>query len=398
MGGSKFDQMWLNVLHNSNEMQRRQLAALKALELGWGGISKVRQMTGMSHNTIDKGILELKQGKAAGQNRVRRTGGGRKRIVDKIPRVKDDIERIMRGNTAGDPMRFLVWTNKSLENISKELKKIGHKISRYTVRRALLKEGYTLQSNKKSKEYCNSPKRDSQFKYINDQIEGFEKKKQPAISVDAKKKELVGSFKNAGERWLKKGDAEIVNVYDFVSLAKGKAIPYGIYEILRNNGFVNVGISHDTAEFAVNSISSWWKRIGTKNYPDGEELLICADSGGSNGNRNRLWKYYLQEFARKSGLKITVCHYPPGTSKWNRIEHKMFSFISMNWKGRPLISYEVIISLIQGTKTGKGLMIKARLDKRKYKKGKKLSKEDFEKIGMIRHPTNPEWNYTILNK
>ncbi len=398
MNESNFDQMWLNILQNSNEMQKRQMAALKALELGWGGVTKVCLMTGMSHNTVDKGIKELKQGNTVKQDRIRKVGGGRKKIVDKNPDIRNEIEEILKDNTAGDPMRFLIWTNKSLENISKELKNIGHKISRYTVRRILIKEGYTLQSNKKSKEYCNSPKRDSQFKYINKQIERFEKRKQPVISVDTKKKEMVGNFKNAGKRWLKSGNTEIVNVYDFISLAKGKAIPYGIYEILKNNGFVNIGISHDTAEFAVNSVCSWWKNIGKNNYPNSKELLICADSGGSNGNRSKLWKYYLQKFANETGLKITVCHYPPGTSKWNKIEHRMFSFISMNWKGKPLISYEVIINLIRGTKTEKGLKIKAKLDKRKYEKGKKISKEDFEKVKLIRHSANPEWNYTIQNK
>lgn len=398
MNENRFDLMWLDILQNSNETQRRQMAALKALEFGWGGVSKVCQMTGMSHNTIDKGIKELNRGKIVQQDRIRKAGGGRKKIIDKVPEIRQELEKILRGNTAGDPMRFLIWTNKSLDNISKELKKMKRNISRYTVRRILLKEGYTLQSNKKSKEYCNSPKRDSQFKYINGQIGEFAKNKQPVISVDTKKKELVGNFKNAGKRWLKKGKAEIVNIYDFVSLAKGKAIPYGIYEILKNNGFVNIGISYDTAEFAVNSICRWWKNIGAKNYPKSKELLICADSGGSNGNRNKLWKYHLQKFANENNLKITVCHYPPGTSKWNKIEHKMFSFISMNWKGKPLISYEVIINLIIGTKTEKGLKIKAKLDKRRYEKGKKISKEDFEKINITRHSTNPEWNYTILNK
>lgn len=398
MNKNKFDQMWLNILWNSNELQKRQLAALKVLELGWGGISKVCRMTGMSHHTINRGIKEIKGGKVAQADRIRKVGGGRKKIIDKNPEIKKDLEKILRDNTAGDPMRFLIWTNRSLANISKGLKKMKHKMSRYTVRRILLEEGYTLQSNKKSKEYCKSPKRDSQFKYINNQIEGFTKKKQPVISVDTKKKELVGKFKNAGKRWLKKGKAEIVNVYDFESLAKGKAIPYGIYEILKNNGFVNIGVSADTAEFAVNSINRWWKNIGIKNYPNSKELLICADGGGSNGSRSKLWRYYLQKFAKKNNLRITVCHYPPGTSKWNKIEHKMFSFISMNWKGKPLTSYEVIINLIQGTKTEKGLIIKAKLDKRKYEKGKKIPKEYFEKINLVRHSTNPEWNYTILDK
>ena len=397
MNKTQLDNMWLNIIANSNEIQRRQIVGLKALELGWGGISKVCRMTGMSHHTVDKGIKEVKKSKPVQANRIRKKGGGRKKIVQKNPKIKNDIQKILRDNTAGDPMKFLLWTNKSLSNIAKELKKLSHELSRYTVRRELKKEGYTLQSNKKSKEYCKYPERDSQFKYINSQIESFSNRNQPVISVDTKKKELVGEFKNSGRQWIKKGQGEEVNVYDFGSLSNGKAVPYGIYEIIKNNGFVNVGISSDTAEFAVNSINRWWKNIGVKNYPKARELFICADCGGSNGNRNKLWKYCLYKFAKKNQLKITVCHYPPGTSKWNKIEHKMFSFISMNWKGKPLISFEVVVNLIQGTKTEKGLQIKAKLDKRKYKKGKKILEDDFKKINIRKHSTNSNWNYTILN-
>jgi len=397
MEKKEFGSMWLGIVRNSNELQRRHIAGLKALEFGWGGISKVCRMTGMSHHTVIRGIREIKKEKPVPKDRVRKVGGGRKKIVEKTPKIKSDIDNILRENTAGDPMKFLIWTNKSLYNISKELQKLDHTISRYTVRRELIKEGYTLQSNKKSKELGSSPKRDSQFKYINYQIEKFANRKQPVISTDTKKKELVGKFKNSGRKWMKKGQAEEVNIYDFETLSEGKAIPYGIYEILRNNGFVNVGISSDTAEFAVNSISRWWKNIGKKYYPHAKDLLICSDCGGSNGNRNRLWKYCLRKFAKKNNLKVTVCHYPPGTSKWNKIEHKMFSFISMNWKGKPLTSYEIIINLIQGTRTNKGLMIKAKLDKRKYKKGKKVIEDDIKKIKLKEHQINPEWNYTILN-
>jgi hypothetical protein len=391
---SELDNMWLNILANSSELQRRQIAGLKALELGWGGISKVCSITGMSHHTVDRGIKEIKKGKPA-TSRIRKAGGGRKQITEKNPLIQRDIDKILRDNTAGDPMKFLIWTNKSLSNISKELQKLNHKISRYTVRRELKKENYTLQSSKKSKEYCKYPERDSQFKYLNTQIEYFSNRNQPVISTDTKKKELVGQFKNSGRRWIKKGEAEEVNVYDYPSLAKGKAVPYGIYEIIKNNGFVNVGISKDTAEFAVNSISRWWINIGKKNYPKSNELLICSDCGGSNGNKNRLWKYCLHRFARKNNLEVTVCHYPPGTSKWNKIEHKMFSFISMNWKGKPLVDYKVVVNLIQGTKTEKGLKIEAKLDRRKYKKGKQISEEDYNKINIKEHSINPNWNYTI---
>src|SRR3989338_5356703 len=322
------DNLWLQELSTLNEVQRRRFAALKAMEFGWGGVTKVCEITGMSHNTIDKGIEELKSSKKNITKRLRKEGGGRKKIIEKNPEVKKDIENILEENTAGDPMSKLKWTNKSTYTIAKELTSKGKNISEVTTGRIIKQLGYSLQANIKSKESGNSEERDSQFRYINKQVKIFAKKNMPIISVDTKKKELVGNFKNNGRKWQKKGKAEIVNVYDFEYLAKGKAIPYGIYEVLKNNGFVNVGISHDTSEFAVESIRQWWKNIGKKNYPHSKELLICADGGGSNASRSRLWKFYLQKFANKTGLKITVCHFPPGTSKWNKIEHKMFSFIS----------------------------------------------------------------------
>lgn len=395
MNGNKLDKMWLNILQSSNEMQRRQMAALKALEIGWGGVSKICHMTGMSHNTVDKGIKELKEGKAVQQNRIRKVGGGRKKTAMKNPMVQRHIENILDENTAGDPMSKLKWTNKSTYAIAKELISKGEKISEDTVQRIIKSLGYTLQANVKSKENGSPEERDSQFRHINEQVKLFEKKGMPVISVDTKKRELVGNFKNNGRKWQKKGKAEMVNVYDFEYLSKGKAIPYGIYEILRNNGFVNVGISHNTSEFAVESIRKWWKNIGKRNYPNAAELMICADSGGSNANRSKLWKYYLQKLADETGLKITVCHYPPGTSKWNKIEHKMFSFISMNWRGKPLTSYELIINLIEGTTTKKGLKIKAKIDRKIYDVGKKISKTEFRKINIKENEINPDWNYTI---
>lgn len=395
MNGNKLDKMWLNILQSSNEMQRRQMAALKALEIGWGGVSKICHMTGMSHNTVDKGIKELKEDKAVQQNRIRKVGGGRKKTAMKNPMVQRHIENILDENTAGDPMSKLKWTNKSTYAIAKELISKGEKISEDTVQRIIKSLGYTLQANVKSKENGSPEERDSQFRHINEQVKLFEKKGMPVISVDTKKRELVGNFKNNGRKWQKKGKAEMVNVYDFEYLSKGKAIPYGIYEILRNNGFVNVGISHNTSEFAVESIRKWWKNIGKRNYPNAAELMICADSGGSNANRSKLWKYYLQKLADETGLKITVCHYPPGTSKWNKIEHKMFSFISMNWRGKPLTSYELIINLIEGTTTKKGLKIKAKIDRKIYDVGKKISKTEFRKINIKENEINPDWNYTI---
>jgi len=388
----------LNYLSSLNEFDARHYLALWAIESGWGGISEVSKLTGKSMNTIRKGIyeietknnLELKE-----SGRLRKKGGGRKKIIDKNPDIKKEIENILEENTAGDPTSQLKWTNKSTYTISDELKDKNKNASEVTVGRIIKQLGYSLQLNVKSKESGSSEERDSQFRYINETVKIFAKKNIPVISVDAKKKELVGNFKNSGRKWMKKGKAEIVNVYDFWFLAKGKAIPYGIYDINLNNGFVNVGIDHNTSEFAVESIRQWWNKIGKKNYPNTKELLICADGGGSNASRSRLWKFYLQKFANKTGLKITVCHFPPGTSKWNKIEHKMFSFISMNWRGKPLINYEVIINLIEGTKTKKGLKIKAKIDKRIYELGKKILEKEFKKINIKEHKINSKWNYTI---
>src|SRR3989344_2043756 len=386
----------LDYLSNLNEFDARHYVAIWAMELGWGGISEVNKITGKAIDTIRKGIREIKTKKNIKQNgRLRKKGGGRKKIVEKNPEIKKDIENILEENTAGDPMSKLRWTNKSTYSITNELKNKGQNISEDTTGRVIKKLGYSLQANIKSKESGSSEERDSQFRYINEQVKIFAKKNMPIISVDAKKKELVGNFKNNGRKWMKKGKAEIVNIYDFWFLAKGKAIPYGIYDINMNNGFVNVGIDHNTSEFAVESIGQWWENIGKKNYQDAKELLICADGGGSNASRSRLWKFYLQKFANKNGLKITVCHFPPGTSKWNKIEHKMFSFISMNWRGRPLINYEIIINLIEGTQTKNGLKIKAKIDKKIYELKQKVSNEEFEKINFLRHEINPQWNYTL---
>jgi len=388
----------LNYLSSLNEFDARHYLAIWALESGWGGISKVNKLTGKSMNTIRKGIYEIETKNNLNlkdTGRLRKEGGGRKKIADKNPEIKKEIENILEENTAGDPMSKLKWTNKSTYSITNDLRTKGQNISEDTTGRLIKSLGYSLQANIKSKESGSSEERDSQFRYINEQVNIFEKKNMPVISVDTKKKELVGNFKNNGRRWMKKGQAEIVNVYDFEYLSKGKAIPYGIYEVLKNNGFVNVGISHDTSEFAVESIKKWWKNIGKKNYSGAKELLICADGGGSNTSRSRLWKFYLQKFANKTRLKITVCHFPPGTSKWNKIEHKMFSFISMNWRGKPLINYEMIINLIEGTKTKKGLKIKAKIDKGIYELGKKILEEEFNKINIEEHKINPKWNYTL---
>jgi len=388
----------LSYLSTLNELDARHYVALWAMELGWGGISRVREFTGKSMDTIRKGILEIETRSISPlrkQGRLRKEGGGRKKIVFKYPEVKKRIESILEETTAGDPMSALRWTNKSTYAIADELSLYGKKVSADTVQRIIRQQGYSLQSNVKSKESGSSEERDSQFQYINSQVKLFAKRKNPVISVDTKKKELVGNFKNAGKRWLKKGEAKMVNIYDFAYLSQGKAIPYGIYELLRNNGFVNVGMSHDTSEFAVESIRKWWKHIGKENYPKASALLICADGGGSNASRSKLWKYHLQKLANETQLQIVVCHYPPGTSKWNKIEHKMFSFISMNWRGKPLTSYELIINLIRNTTTKNGLKISAKIDTKIYKKGQKISEEDFQNIHLKSHKVNPQWNYTI---
>lgn len=388
----------IEILSQLNEYHSRLYIAREAISSGRGGIKLMNQITGMSRTTIIKGVKELKNGLIEPNGRMRKEGGGRKKLEEKDLGLEKSLKNIMEEDTAGNPMSFVKWTNKSLHKIEKELKRIGHKVSYRTVGRRLKEMGYSLQSNKKTFEGSTHPERDAQFHYINETVGIFLNKKQPVISVDTKKKELVGNFKNSGQIWTKKGQVKHVNAYDFLSFAKGKAVPYGAYDIALNKGFVNIGISYDTAEFAVESIRQWWKQLGKKHYPKAKHLLITADSGGSNGSRNRGWKYYLHRLAKETKLKISVLHFPPATSKWNKIEHRMFSFISQNWKGKPLTDYQVIINFIKNTTTDKGLEIFARLDKTKYKKGKKFSDKDMAKITIIPHKIHPGWNYTILPK
>ena len=386
---------WLKVLALADEALKRKLAAAKALDLGWGGISTVTRITGMSPTTIRKGIQELDNLENLEQpKRIRKLGGGRKRTDIKSPKIVEDLEAIMGENTAGDPMSFLKWTCKSTYKIADELNLRGHKISAETVRQLLRERDYSLQANVKTKEGGSEPERDAQFRYINEQVKKFVVQGDPVISVDTKKREIVGDFKNHGRTWRKKRDAKEVNVYDFPSLGIGVAIPYGAYDINRGEGFVNVGISRDTSEFE--SIRQWWKVSGKKHYPNARELLICADGGGSNGSRRRGWKFFLQELTDQIGIPISLCHFPPGTSKWNKIEHCMFSFISMNWKGEPLVTYETIIKLISATTTKKGLKVVARLDKREYEGGVKFSDEDMAKLNIKTHMLHPKWNYSIV--
>src|SRR3989344_5936681 len=389
------DRLWLDTLSGCNEVQRRRLAGVKAIEIGWGGLAYVCKLTCMSHHTVIKGMREVRNTRRESTARIRKEGGGRKKIELMNSKLKKELDNIMKNNTAGNPMKNIKWTHKSTYSIAKSLKSKKHSISEDTVGRMLKEEKYSLQANKKMYEGKSYPDRDEQFCYINDQVDIFLDKKQPVISVDTKKKELVGNFKNQGQIWTKKGQAKHVNAYDYPSFAKGKVVPYGAYDININKGFVNVGVSSDTAEFAVESIRQWWKQLGKKHYPQAKELLITADSGGSNGYRNRGWKYFLNQFTKETGFKITVLHFPPATSKWNKIEHRMFSFISMKWKGEPLTDYEVVINFIKNTTTEKGLEIYARLDKNKYEKGKKFSDEEMGKIKIEYHDLFPLWNYTI---
>jgi hypothetical protein len=390
------DQLMLKVLGTLNEAQARWFVAREVLARGRGGLWAMHEATGMSRPTILKGIRELRAKKALPTGeRVRRPGGGRKRLEALDPGWERALDPIMDENTAGDPMSLLRWTNKSTACIAEELTRQGHPTSDETVRRRLRELGYSLQANVKTQEEGSGTGRDEQFRYLNGQVKKYLARSEPVLSIDAKKKERVGNFKNSGQTWRPQGEPLEVNVYDYPHLGEGPAIPYGAYDVLRNQGFVNAGMSHETAEFGVESLRRWWKLFGRRHYPRARRLLLCADGGGSNGARNRAWKYHLQQFADQMGLEVTVCHYPPGTSKWNKIEHRMFSFISLNWKGRPLVSYETVVNLIGATRTKTGLRIKAALDTRPYQAGVKISDEEMERINLRPHSTNPFWNYTI---
>ena len=387
----------VKALKGTDEVQARRFAAAMALGIGWGGISRIVELTGMSHSTIERGIREIQEKERVEKpEKLRAEGGGRKKVELKDQKIIDDLEIIMDQNTAGDPMSFLRWSSKSTRKISDELKSLGHDVGPNTVARLLKERDYSLQVNVKSFEGLSVDERDAQFRHINEEVKSFARDGNPVISVDTKKKELAGDFKNAGRTWVKSGEPRKVNAYDFRSMAIGIAIPYGIYDVAENEGMVNIGNDHDTSEFAVESVRQWWSLIGRHRYPDAKKLLICADGGGSNGSRNRGWKIHLQELANQISIPITVCHYPPGTSKWNKIEHRMFSFISMNWKGRPLISYETVIKLIASTRTRNGLTVAARVDDKEYATGIKHSDEEMAKLRIEPHPLHPKWNYTIL--
>jgi len=380
-----------------NERQRRLLVGAEALSLGYGGIKILSAITGMNCKTIKRGISELKQ-KNKKFKGVRIKGGGRKKILDQEPKIKKIIENLIEPDTRGDPESPLRWTCKSVRNISDFLEEKGYLVSHRTVASILNDLEYSLQGNRKTKEGKDHPDRDEQFKHINKVVKKFLRISEPVISVDTKKKELVGNYKNPGKEWKSKGSPEEVNGHDFPDPKVPKAVPYGVYDIGNNSGWVNVGISADTAEFAVESIQYWWKNIGRKKYKKSKRILICADAGGSNSYRSRLWKKKLQEFCDAEKIEVSVCHFPPGTSKWNKIEHRLFSFISINWRGKPLLSYQTIISLITSTKTKTGLIVKARLNKKIYKKGIKVSEIEMQKINIHKDKFHGEWNYTIKPK
>ena len=381
-----------------NERSRRVWAASEAMAIGHGGISRVMKATGLSRNAIKHGISDLNGESAPNEltGRVRRKGGGRKKLEDLDGSLLKELDALISPETRGDPESPLRWTTKSTRNLSNELKKKGFSVSHEKVAQLLKSLDYSLQAPRKTNEGKSHPDRDRQFQYINQQTEIFQHEGLPVISIDAKKKELVGDFMNGGREYQPKGLPVEVNVYDFFSMAKGKATPYGIYDLTRNNAWVNVGVSKDTAQFAVSTIRNWWDEMGKASYPVAEKLLIHADGGGSNGSRNRLWKMELQKMATDLNLEITVCHFPPGTSKWNKIEHRLFSQITKNWRGKPLESLEVIVSLIGATSTKNGLTVEASLDTKEYKGGIKILDQEMKTINISRHEFHGnDWNYTL---
>jgi transposase len=365
------------------------------MDIGWGGIALVSRGTGVSEITIWRGIKELESGEALEPGRVRRPGAGRKKTVAKFPTLLRDIESLVEPTASGHPECPLRWTSKSLRKLETALRAMGYDISYRTVADVLRDAGYTLQSNRKAQEGRGHADRDAQFRYINRCVARDQRERLPVISVDTKKKELVGHFKNAGREWRPKGNPERVKVHDFLVPENGKAIPYGVYDLTRNAGWVSVGIDHDTASFAVRTIRRWWQVMGRPAYPKAKSLLITADGGGSNGSRVRLWKWELQRLADATGLTITVCHFPPGTSKWNKIEHRLFSYISANWRGRPLTSLVTIVNLIGATRTKTGLRVRAEIDNGRYPKGQAISDEEMAKLRLLPHRFHGDWNYTI---
>ena len=381
-----------------NERQRRLWAASEARSAGWGGIAATARATGIAIDTIRKGIAELESGERLAAGRVRRQGGGRRSLLESDPTILDDIERLVDEDSRGDPESLLRWTAKSVRHVAGALQEMGHEVHFTSVASLMRLLGYSLQANVKTKEGASHPDRDAQFQHINATAKAAVAAGWPVISVDCKKKELVGDFKNPGREWHLKGRPELVRVHDFKDKQLGKAIPYGVYDLKLDEGYVNVGIDHETAQFAVNSIRAWWEHLGAERYPDAPRLTITADCGGSNGNRPRLWKVELQKLAEETELEIEVCHFPPGTSKWNKIEHRLFSFITMNWRGKPLVSLETIINLIAGTTTSTGLEVYARLDEGTYPDKIKVADSELKAVNLHGAEFHPESNYTIKPK
>jgi hypothetical protein len=383
-----------------DERMRRQWAATEALAIGWGGVTTVSLATGLSRNTVDVGIREIRvrekqRGRVVVSARIRREGGGRKPIADADPAISGVLDELVEPLTRGDPESPLRWTCRSTRNLAEELQRRGHVVGERTVAMLLHRAGYSLQSNRKVREGTSHPDRNAQFEHINTQVVAFQQRGQPVISVDTKKKELVGNFKNGGREWHPQGTPEEVLVHDFQDPGLGKAIPYGVYDLTHNQGWVSVGIDHDTARFAAEAIRRWWKKMGRQRFPKARQLLITADGGGSNSSRCRLWKVALQTLADKLGLELSVCHFPPGTSKWNKIEHRLFSHITQNWRGKPLISHEVIVNLIANTSTRAGLRVHAELDTRRYEPGVKVTDAELAAVRIKKNDFHGDWNYAI---
>jgi hypothetical protein len=389
---------WLHVLGTLNEAQARVFVAQKALEEGRGAVSRLARLTGMSRPTILKGVAELEAGRlprGAQTGQMRAAGAGRKRVDETAPHIKRVVRRLVEASTAGDPMSYLLWTNKSTRTLTEELARHGYEVSHVTVARCLRDLGYSLQANVKTIEGTQHPDRGAQFRYLNDQVRRFVRRHDPVVSVETKKKELVGSFQNRGRRLAAGGRARAGQRARLSPPREGEAIPYGISDKARDEAVVNVGITDETAEFAVDSIRRWWRLLGRKSYPQARRLLICADAGGGNGTRLRAWKAQLQALADRLGIAITVCHFPPGTSKWNKVEHRLFSFMSMNWRGRPLLSYEAVVNLIGGTTTKSGRRVKAVLDTAAYAPGETITDDQMHALCLKPHAFHGDWNYTI---
>ena len=378
-----------------NERTLRLFAAVEAKSLGRGGISLVTRALEISRDRISRGIQDLESETKLSPDRVRRQGGGRKKQLESDPALKEDLERLISPYTRGDPESPLRWTCKSVRKLAAELNRQGHSVSHSTVAALLREMNYSLQANRKTTEGKQHPDRKAQFEYINQSVRARQRRGQPVISVDTKKKELVGDFANKGQEWHPQGHPEKVRVHDFLDQELGKVAPYGVYDLTQNNGWVSVGIDHDTAAFAVAAIRRWWRKMGRPAYSKASHLLITADSGGSNSSRSRLWKVELQKMANQTGLTVTVCHFPPGTSKWNKIEHRMFSFITKNWRGKPLTDRATIVNLIGATKTEEGLKIRCELDTNNYPKGIKVSDAQLETVKLKKHKFHGDWNYTI---